>query len=114
MNANTSAREASHAQFSLRGLLEFMAIMGLISAVAHLTGVAAAAALMLFMAAIALRQGGLAVLALAAACGTADSQHPQFTTTGPILPQAAVIAVATLGCLWKLRRETPPMDPTAT
>ncbi len=104
MTTATASSTSRSLQFGIRSLLEFTALAAGISAMANTIGIMAAAALFLFLTAITLRQGWLAIVMLVGASIAADVRPPRVPADLVLIPQVIVFGVATLACLWRRHR----------
>ena len=92
------------AQFSLAALLEYITVCGVLLAFSAIAGIASVACLMAMAAALAARQGWLALASLAGALSAADWKFAATNPDASYGRELLAMLLASLLCVWYLRR----------
>lgn len=92
------------AQFSLAALLEYITVCGVLLAFSAIAGIVSVACLMAMAAALAARQGWLALASLAGALSAADWKIATTNLDDSYGRELLAILLASLLCVWYLRR----------
>jgi hypothetical protein len=92
------------AQFSLAALLEYITVCGVLLAFSAIAGIASVACLMAMAAALAARQGWLALASLAGALSAADWKIAATNSDDSYGRVLLAILLAAVLCVWYLRR----------